>query len=163
MEKFIEVISNLTFVIILQASVIIPLTVLALWLRHWIVYGIRKVRYAQKLKLYKKFGFDLLQIPENLHSLIPFAKEFGDADSRERVKHQSEVTFDQKQAFVRAVRGKEDEIVQWLNAIFPHTSIEASAYAYMLKSMSEMNLLVEYHSSTVSDVNAFTGAAPLAP
>lgn len=163
MDKIIEIISSLSFVIILQAAVIIPLTILALWLRQWIILGVRKVRYAQKQKRYEKYGFDLLQIPEDLHTLIPFAKEFGIADSQDRKKRQEEVTSDQKMAFVRAVRGKEDEIVQWLKAIYPHISIEASAYAYMLKSMSEMDLLVEYHSNTLSDVNDFTGAAPLAP
>ncbi len=86
---------------------------------------------------------DLSRIPESLHYLIPFAKEFGTADAQQRLKHHGEISVEQKRDFVRAVRGKEDEIIQWLKTIYPFYSKEATAFAYLLKSMSEMRLMVE--------------------
>ncbi len=138
-----EVISGILTIAFIQALILIPLTILALFIRQWVIRRIRKIRYQQKQKLFSKYDMDLSRIPEGLHYLIPYAKEFGTADTQQRLKHHEEISAEQKRDFVRAVRGKEDEIIQWLKAIYPFYSKEATAFAYVLKSMSEMRLMVE--------------------
>jgi hypothetical protein len=61
----------------------------------------------------------MFQIPENLHGLIPYAKEFGISNKVERQKYHEVVPPLNKMNFVRAVRGKENEILPWLRRIHP--------------------------------------------
>lgn len=148
MKTIFEFIFDIALVVLIQASVLIPLTILAFFVRQWIIRWIRGFRYRKKKKLLDKFGMDLFQIPESLHNLTPYAEEFGIVDHQDRMKYQEGVTIDNKQAFMRAIRGKEDEILQWLKSVYPYYSKEAVAFAFMLKSMSEMNLLVDYQISS---------------
>jgi hypothetical protein len=157
-----DAISQIIFIVTLQIVLLISLTIIAFGVRQLIIRGIRKIRFRQKQKILEQYHMDLLQIPESLHGLIPYAKEFGDVDSQKRKKHQEEVTLDHKRAFARAIRGKEEEILHWLKTTYPGYTKETIAYAFMLKSLKEMNLLIEYQAYSDSGVEVYANGIPTA-
>jgi hypothetical protein len=158
MDKIFALILQLAFILGIQISLLIPLTILAIFIRKMAVRGIRKIKYRQKLKTYEKYGLDLFQIPESLHSLIPYAIQFGAMDSQKRKDNQGKATLEEKRAFARVIRGKESEIHNWLKAIYPDYSKEAQLFAFMIVSLYELNLLVDYQPSFFSSVEVYAGA-----
>jgi hypothetical protein len=160
LKNVLELLSNIAFIIFLQAAVLIPLTVSVFFIRQWIIRGVQRIRYQQKQKKFERYDMDLANIPEDLHDIIPYAKKFGMVDSQERLKHQDEIPPEQKRNFALAVRGKEDEILDWLRGIYPNYSKEALAFAFMLKSLKDMHLLVDYTESSGPEIEAYANVKP---
>lgn len=101
-------------------------------------------RYNQRLAQYRKTGLDPDKVPKRLQELIPLARKWEAQDSLERQHLQRTTTLADKLELSQQMVGHEDFILDWLSLFKGHAlSREAAAYAAMLLSFQEMQLIVD--------------------